>query len=114
MVVVRKAEWIYWPLAPEGLARTTASIREVRFSRSFSCSKLTLPMGTWMMAVRSRRNSTRPLRASPAARDLSQAAYLAHHIGGGHGHIKVQEPLFYFLHQFVCPHHIGPGLLGGL
>ncbi len=55
------------PLALLGLALTTASISVVRFSTSFSSSKLTLPIGTCAMAVLSTRYSTLPPFTSSTA-----------------------------------------------
>jgi hypothetical protein len=56
MVRVRR----YWPFAPEGFARFTASTSAARLSTSACGSKLLLPTATWMIAALSTLNSTRP------------------------------------------------------
>src|SRR5947209_426283 len=71
MVEARLTVRMYWPLAPDGLARTTASTRALTFCSSWSSEKLTFPTGAWMTPVRSTRNSTRPPLISRMARPTS-------------------------------------------
>src|SRR5262249_50418994 len=61
------AFFTYLPLAAEGLARMTASIRLLVFSARICASKLTLPTGAWMTPVLSTRNSTLPALVSRTA-----------------------------------------------
>src|SRR3972149_490061 len=60
-----------------------ASTIVAMFSSSFSSSKLTLPIGTWIRAVRSRRNSTRPRRASCPALAMAWGSTTVPARGGG-------------------------------
>ena len=57
----------YLPLAADGLAFNTLSMRARAFSSSLSAPNETLPMGAWMMAVLSTRYSTLPALISRTA-----------------------------------------------
>jgi hypothetical protein len=58
----------YWPFAPLGRARLTASTSAARFATSASASKLDRPNAVWTMPALSTLNSTRPPLTSLTAR----------------------------------------------
>ena len=125
MVSVRR----YWPLAPAGFARLTASTRLARFSTSWACSKLALPTGTWMIAPLSTLNSTRPaldladgpvevegdrarLRVrhqAAAAEDPAEAADHAHHVGRRERDVELEPAGLDLLDQVLGADLVGAG-----
>ena len=110
-----------------------ASIKAAKFSNIFFSSNEALPIETWMLAVLSRRNSTRPALDSVTARPISSGADdgaglgvrhqaartehtaqftdLAHHIRRGDGDIEI-EPAALDLGQGLIV--IGDGISTGI
>src|SRR5208282_2799319 len=67
IVEVSVTRLMYLPLAAAGLALTMAASSAWAFSAIFGASNSALPMGEWMMAVLSSRNSTLPALISRTA-----------------------------------------------
>jgi hypothetical protein len=64
IVEARKADFRKEPLTAAGFDRMIESVSTARFSANRSVEKLALPIGLWIIAVRSVRNSTLPALAS--------------------------------------------------
>ena len=129
MVLAMVSERRYWPLAPAGLARLTASTRAARLSTIAVASKLLLPTGTWMMAALSTLNSTRPPLTSrdralevegdgaglgvrhqaAAAEDLAEPADQAHRVGRRERDVELEPAGLDLLDQVLATDLVGTG-----
>ena len=119
-------------MAAAGLARTSSSMTAWRLASSCSLVKETLPTRTWTLPdlvgavldpaalelghgladVGGDRAGLGVGHEAPGPEDPAELAHLAHEVGGGDGHVEVEEPAFDLGHEVVGADLVGAGRPG--